>query len=162
MTNAVTITAPEGVPYIDIVREFDAPVAAVFRAHQDPELVKQWLGPRGFEMVIESYDFTTGGRYRYVHRDDKGGEYAFNGVFHAVKENESAIQTFEYEGFEGVVSIETMTLTDLGGNRTRLEAHSTYPSQEARDGMVESDMETGVSEGYERLDEVLAAAGSAS
>ncbi len=39
MTKSVTITAPEGVPFIEFEREFDAPVAAVFRAHQDPDLV---------------------------------------------------------------------------------------------------------------------------
>jgi peptide/nickel transport system substrate-binding protein/oligopeptide transport system substrate-binding protein len=51
-SNPVTITAPEGLPFIDIEREFDAPVAAVFNAHRDPELVRQWLGPDGYEMTI--------------------------------------------------------------------------------------------------------------
>ena len=155
MTNKVQIHAPEGLPFIDITREFDAPVAAVFRAHQDPELVKQWLGPRGYVMEIEEFDFRTGGRYVYVHTDPEGQEYRFNGVFHVVKENRSVIQTFEYEGAGGAVSIESMTFVDLGDNRTRLEGHSTYPSLEGRDAMVESGMETGVSEGYERLDEIL-------
>lgn len=62
MSNSVTITAPEGVPFIDIVREFDAPVAALFRAHAEPELVRQWLGPNGYEMDIEQWEFATGGR----------------------------------------------------------------------------------------------------
>lgn len=156
-TNPVTITAPEGVPFTDIEREFDAPVEAVYQAHRDPDLVKQWLGPHGFEMDIETWDLRTGGRYRYVHTDPEGGEYRFNGVFHVARENELIIQTFEFEGFPDVVSIESMTLTDLGNGRTRLDAHAVYPSLEARDGMVASDMETGVREGYERLDEVLAA-----
>src|SRR4051794_32649306 len=134
MTNSVTITAPEGLPFIDIVREFDAPVDAVFRAHRDPDLVKQWLGPNGYEMDIEHYDFSTGGGYRYIHRNDKGEEYRFNGVFHVVRENEFAIQTFEFEGFPDVVSIESLTLTDLGNGRTRLNVHSVYPTVETRDG----------------------------
>lgn len=155
-TNSVTITAPEGVPFSDIVREFDAPVEAVYRAHYEPELVQQWLGPYGLEMQIEAYDVRTGGRYRYVHKDGEGDEYAFNGVFHVARENEFIIQTFEFEGFPDVVGIEALTFEDLGGGRTRLAVHSTYPSQEARDGMVASGMETGVTEGYERLDGVLA------
>ena len=154
MTNAVTITAPEGVPYIEFEREFDAPVAAVFRAHKEPDLIKQWLGPRGYEMDIERYDFTTGGGYRYIHRDDKGAEYAFNGVFHVVRDNEFAIQTFEFEGFPDVVSIESLRFEDLGDGRTRLRGHSVYPTVEARDGMVASNMEVGLTEGYERLEEV--------
>jgi len=156
MTNPVTITAPEGVPFIDIEREFDAPVAAVFRAHAEPDLVKQWLGPNGYEMDIDHYDFSSGGGYRYVHRNPAGEEYAFNGVFHVVRENEFAIQTFEFEGFPDVVSIESMTFEDLGNGRTRLRAHAVYPTLEARDGMIASNMEVGVTEGYERLDKVAA------
>ena len=156
MTNPLTVTAPEGVPFIDFEREFDAPVAAVFNAHKDPELIKQWLGPRGYEMEIDHFDFRTGGGYRYIHRDPDGQEYVFNGVFHTVRENEFAIQTFEFEGFPDVVSIESMTFEDLGNGRTRLRGHSVYPSQEARDGMVGSGMEGGMSDGYEQLDELLA------
>jgi uncharacterized protein YndB with AHSA1/START domain len=156
MTNPVTITAPEGVPFIDIEREFDAPVAAVFRAHAEPDLIKQWLGPNGYEMDIERYDFTSGGGYRYLHRNPEGQEFAFNGVFHVVRENDFAIQTFEFDGFPDVVSIESLTFQDLGNGRTRLRAHAVYPSLEARDGMVASNMEVGVTEGYERLDKVAA------
>jgi len=155
MSNPLKVEAPAGVPFIDWEREFDAPVEAVFRAHKEPDLIKQWLGPRNYEMDIDSYDFRTGGRYRYLHRAD-GEEYAFNGVFHVVRENEFAIQTFEFEGFPDVVSIESMTFEALDGGRSRVRGHSTYPSMEARDGMVESGMEGGMSEGYQRLDEVLA------
>ena len=156
MTNPVTITAPEGLPFIDIEREFDAPVAAVFRAHAEPDLIKQWLGPNGYEMDIEHFDFTSGGGYRYVQRNPEGQEFAFNGVFHVVRENDFAIQTFEFEGFPDVVSIESLTFEDLGNGRTRLRAHAVYPTLEARDGMVASNMEVGVVEGYERLDKVAA------
>ena len=156
MTNPVTITAPEGVPFIEFTREFDAPVTAVFRAHAEPDLIKQWLGPNGYEMDIERYDFRTGGGYRYIHRDGKGGEFAFNGVFHVVRENDFAIQTFEFEGFPDVVAIESITFEDLGGGRSRVRGHSVYPSLEARDGMIASNMEVGLTEGYERLDKVAA------
>ena len=157
MTNPVTINAPEGLPFIEIIREFDAPVEAVFRAHAEPELVKQWLGPNGYEMDIERWDFTTQGGYRYVHRSPEGEEYWFNGTFHTVRDNEFAVQTFEFEGVPDVVAIESMTFEDLGDGRTRLRGWSTYPSVEARDGMVASGMEIGLREGYDRLDGILAA-----
>ncbi len=155
-TNPVTITAPEGVPFIDIDREFDAPVAALFRAHSDPELVRQWLGPNGYEMEIERWDFTSAGGYRYIHRDGKGGEYGFHGVFHVVRENDFAIQTFEFEGYPDVVALESLTFVDLGDGRARLSIHSVYPTVESRDGMVASNMETGVVEGYARLEKLAA------
>ena len=156
MTNALTLSVPEGEPFIDFMREFDAPVGAVFRAHSDPALVAQWLGPNGYEMDVEVYDFRTGGRYRYTHRNPRGDEFHFNGVFHVVRENEFAIQTFEFEGFPDVVSIESIRFEDLGDGRTRLTGHAVYPTQEARDGMAQSGMEAGMSQGYERLDALVA------
>jgi uncharacterized protein YndB with AHSA1/START domain len=157
MTNPVTITAPEGLPFIDIEREFDAPVEAVFDAHRDPALVKQWLGPSGYEMTIERWDFVPQGGYRYIHTNPEGESFAFNGVFHSVRENEFAIQTFEFEGYPDVVAIESATFEDLGGGRSRLKIHSVYPDVASRDGMVASGMETGVREGYARLDDLVAA-----
>jgi uncharacterized protein YndB with AHSA1/START domain len=143
------------VPFIDFEREFDAPVDAVFRAHKEPDLVKQWMGPSEYTTDIDTYDFRTGGRWRYVQRNEAGEEYAFNGVFHVVRENEFAIQTFEFEMFPDVVSIESLTFEDLGDGRSRVRGHATYPSLEARDGMVEGGMETGMTEGYQRLDDLL-------
>ena len=98
MTNPLDLDVPAGVPWIDFTREFDAPVAAVFDAHRDPAKVVRWLGPRGYEMVAERWDFVSGGGYRYVHRDPDGNEYWFRGCFHTVRENEFALQTFEFEG----------------------------------------------------------------
>ena len=156
MTNPVRIDAPAGLPYVDIEREFDAPVAAVFDAHRDPEKVRRWLGPHGYEMRIDRWDFTPQGGYRYTHIDRDGNEYGFRGTFHSVRENAFAVQTFEFEGAPDVVSIESMTFTARGGGRSRLSGHAVYPSVEARDAMVQSGMERGVVEGFERLDAVVA------
>jgi len=154
MSHALKVTVPEGVHFIDYAREFAYPVAEISRAHRDPALVAQWLGPRGMEMKIEEYDLRTGGSYRYEHSDD-GGSYRFAGVFHTVRENELIVQTFEFLGFPDVVSLETLTFVDLGNGRCKLVGHAVYPSQEARDGMAESGMETGLTEGFERLEELL-------
>lgn len=154
MSNTVQISAPEGLPFITIVREFDAPVAAVWRAHVEPELVRRWLGPNGYETRIDAFDIRRGGHYRYVQLAD-GEEYAFNGVVHAADEHRRIVQTFEYEGFPDVVSLDTTRFESLEGGRTRLTGTSVFPSVEARDGMLQSGMETGVREGYERLDAIL-------
>ena len=153
--HALTLTVPDGVPFIDWSREFDAPISSLYRAHSDPDLVKRWLGPAAYEMQIEAWDLRSGGHFRFVQSDDLGNRYAFNGVFHVARENDLIIQTFEFEGYPDVVSIETLRFEDLGDGRTRLTGHSTYPSQEARDGMAQSGMEGGMSEGYQRLDVVL-------
>ena len=63
-THETEIASDPHVPLVRITREFDAPPAKVFRAHTDPELVVQWLGPRRHEMRIDHYDCRTGGSYR--------------------------------------------------------------------------------------------------
>lgn len=155
MANETRITADERVPLIRIVREFDAPRDKVFRAHTDPELVAQWLGPRDRAMTIDYYDCRTGGSWRYIHTkgDD---EQAFHGSFHEVRPDETIVQTFTWEGMPDGVALERLTLEDLGNGRTRLVVTSLVDSFEARDAILASGMETGVREGYERLDALLA------
>jgi uncharacterized protein YndB with AHSA1/START domain len=153
-TRETQIAADPDVPLIRITREFDAPPARVFRAHTDPDLVVQWLGPRGLRMRIDHYDCRTGGSYRYVHGDENG-EYAFHGSFHEVRPDELIVQTFTFEGAPDGVALEKLVLTDLGDGRTRLTATSLCDSFADRDAMLASGMEVGVVEGYERLDEVL-------
>ncbi|MBE1498332.1 uncharacterized protein YndB with AHSA1/START domain [Amycolatopsis lexingtonensis] len=149
---STTITAQPATPFIEITREFAASPDKVLRAHTDPELVVRWLGPRGMEMELLEFDARSGGGYHYVHRDDRG-EYRFRDVYHTVSADR-IIQTFEFEGAPGEVCLESMTLVDLGG-RTRLESRSVFPSVEARDAAVESGMNNGITQSYERLDEVL-------
>ena len=148
------IVSDPHVPLVRITREFDAPPEKVFRAHTDPDLVRQWLGPRRHEMKIEHFDCRTGGSYRYIHSRD-GEDYGFHGCFHEVRPDELIVQTFTFEGFPDGVALETLVLEDLGDGRTRLTATSLVDSFEGRDAFVASGMETGVIEGYERLDEVL-------
>ncbi|MBJ7455718.1 MAG: SRPBCC family protein [Thermoleophilia bacterium] len=155
-TRETTIELDTEVPLVRITREFDAPPAKVFRAHVDPELVVRWLGPRGLEMRIDHYDCRTGGSYRYIHSQGDE-EYAFHGSFHEVRPDQVIVQTFTYEGMPDAVSLEKLMLTDLGGGRTRLTATSLVDSFADRDAFVASGMEVGIREGYERLDEVLAA-----
>lgn len=157
MTHALQLTVPDGLPFIEFEREFDHPVAEVFRAHADADLISKWLGPRDMKMDIDHYDFHTGGSYLYHHTGPDGIPYAFSGVFHTVRENDFAIQTFEFGGYPDIVSVDFLTFEDLGGGRCRLRGHSVFPSMAARDGMAASGMEGGMSEGYQRLEELLAA-----
>jgi uncharacterized protein YndB with AHSA1/START domain len=149
---STTITAQPGTPFIEITREFAAPPSAVLRAHTDPDLIVRWLGPHGMEMEIIEFDARSGGGYHYIHRDSRG-EYGFRGVYHTVGADR-IIQTFEYLGAPGEVSLESLTLTDLGGG-TRLSTRSVFPSVAARDAAVESGMSAGVTQSYEGLDAVL-------
>jgi uncharacterized protein YndB with AHSA1/START domain len=154
-TNPTYITAPDGTPFIEVVREFDAPRELVFRASTDPGLVGAWLGPRDLRMRVIEFDARPGGRYRYVHTAADGAEYTFRGVFHTVTE-ELIVQTFEFEGVPGSVSLEARTLHDLGG-RTRLHQNAVFSSVAARDQALAAGMEHGITESMDRLGELLGA-----
>jgi len=152
--NKITVTAEPGKQEIFMTREFDAPRELVFKAHIDPQLYVQWLGPHGYEMILETFEPVNGGKYRYVHKDTAGNEYGFHGTFHAMS-IDNMVQTFEFEGYPGHVSLDCMTLEELPGNRTKATIHSVFQSVSDRDGMIQNGMEKGVSEGYERLDDIL-------
>ena len=154
--NRTTITAEPGVQELFITREFDASRELVFKAHIDPDLFVQWLGPHGYEMKLETFEPRNGGGYRYLHKDKDGNEFGFHGAFH-VMTPERMVQTFEFEGYPGHVSLDSMTLEELPGGRTKITIQSVFQSVADRDGMVQAGMEKGVREGYERLDEILKA-----
>ena len=149
------ITAEPGIPLVLISREFDAPRDLVFRAYADPELLVQWLGPRDLTMTVDEYDVRDGGKWRYISKDAQGNEYGFHGVFHGNPSPDGIVQTFEFEGTPGHVSLDTFTLEEQDG-KTLMRSVSSFQSVEDRDGMVAGGMERGVYDSYERLTELLA------
>jgi len=158
MENKTVVTAEPGRQELFITREFDAPRELVFRAHTDPELYIQWVGPHGMTMTIDQWDCRDGGSYRYTH--ERGGHtYAFFGVNHEVLAPERIIGTFEFDGLpeRGHVIMGRTTFEDLPGGRCRVVHQSVFFSVADRDGMVQSGMERGVSDGYEKLDAMLGA-----
>jgi uncharacterized protein YndB with AHSA1/START domain len=149
------ITAEPGIPMVTIAREFDAPRDLVFRAHTDPDLLVQWLGPRDLTTTIDRYEARNGGAWRYLQTDAEGSTYGFHGVFHGDPSPDGIVQTFEFEGAPGHVCLQTTTLTERGG-KTLLRTTSAFQSVEDRDAMVASGMERGVHDSGERLAELLA------
>lgn len=149
------IVAEPGSLQVLMTREFAAPRELLFRAHTDPALLVQWLGPHDLTMEVDHFEVRDGGRWRYVSRDAAGGEYGFRGVFHGNPSVDGIVQTFEFEGMPGHVCLETLTFEERDGT-TILHANSVFQSVADRDGMIAAGMETGVDEGYEKLVELLA------
>jgi uncharacterized protein YndB with AHSA1/START domain len=150
-----TITTEPGVPFIDVEREFDAPRELVYRAYTDPDLLVQWLGPRKYAMTVERWEPREGGAWRYTHRDADGNAWGFHGVFHGDPSPDQMVQTFEFDGAPGHVSLESLRLDERDG-RTVVRSHSVYQSVEARDAMAASGMAEGMNDGFMRLDALLA------
>ena len=154
MMGKTNLIAEPGKQEITVTRVFDASPELLFKAFTDPDLYRQWLGPRNLTMTITQMDVKPGGLYRYIHRDTQGNEYGFHGVYHAVVASKRLVNTFEFEGMPGHVSLDTVTFEAQGG-KTKLVMQSVFQSVEDRDGMLMSGMEDGMNDSLERLDEVL-------
>jgi uncharacterized protein YndB with AHSA1/START domain len=150
-----TVTTPTD-REIHIERVFEAPRDRVFAVYTDPKLIPQWWGPRSTNTSVDEMDVRTGGRWRFLIRNPDGSESGFRGAYREVSAPDRIIQTFEWEGMPGHVSVETATFEDLGDGRTKVTTVSLFHTTEERDGMIASGMEGGMNETYERLDELLA------
>ena len=155
--NKTTIKAEPGKQELFITREFEASRELVFKAYTDEKIYAQWLGPHGLETWFEVFEPVSGGKYKFVQKDQDGNEFSFHGVTHEVVLNERIIGTFEFDGLPeaGHVTLETTRFESLTGNRTRVTSQFIFQSVADRDAMVQSGMEHGVVEGYERLDDIL-------
>ncbi|HVQ01439.1 MAG TPA: SRPBCC family protein [Candidatus Thermoplasmatota archaeon] len=158
-TKKMDFHAEPGKQEMFITREFDAPRELVYRAFTEKKLYAQWIGPKGNTTKITRFEPRNGGSWCYVQKDPNGKEYGFHGVYHEVLPPERMIDTFEFEGLPetGHVSLETATFEELPGNRTKLVIHTVFQSVQDRDGMVQTGMEHGMNESFDRLDELLAA-----
>jgi uncharacterized protein YndB with AHSA1/START domain len=152
-SSSFTLTTPSEREIV-ITRMFDAPRELVFKAVTDPTLIPRWWGPRRYETIVDKMDVRVGGVWRFINRDADGNEFAFNGVYREIVPPERVVQTFEFEPMPGHVSVDTMTLEEVDG-KTKLTSTSLFDSREDRDGMMQSDMESGVRETYDRFEEVL-------
>jgi uncharacterized protein YndB with AHSA1/START domain len=148
------IEADPKLPIIRLTRDFAATPTQLFRAHIEPDLFAQWVGPNAMTTRIEHWDAQSGGSWRYVAVRDSD-EYAFRGCFHEVRRPDRIVQTFTFEGEPEGVALETLWFEDLGDGRTRLRTQSLVDSFEGRDAWLRSGMEVGIDEGYAKLDRML-------
>jgi uncharacterized protein YndB with AHSA1/START domain len=153
-SNKLMVTTPSDREIV-LTRVFDAPRDLVFEAHSSCEHMSQWWGPRKYEIASCEMDFRPGGAWRIVHRGPGGEEdQGFHGEYREIVRPQRIVWTFEWEGMPGHVSVETLTLEEHDG-KTTVTGTSVFDSVEDRDGMLESGMESGAAETYDRLDEYL-------
>ncbi len=149
--NEAEVVVDDEVPVVRIIREFDAPVEEVFRAHVDPEVFVRWNWDDGWSVRFDHFDCRTGGSYR-ITMSGPEMEGSVHGSFHDVIPNERIVQTFSPDAAPDLVVLETHRFEDLGEGRTRLTAQSLVESFDVRDAFLDA----GLVEGYARLDALLA------
>ena len=153
-SGTLTVTTPTD-REITFTRQFKAPRDLVFEAHSSCEHMSNWWGPRGYEIAFCDLDFRPGGAWRIVQRGPDGTEYGFRGEFREIVQPERITWTFEFDGVPGHVSVQTVTFEEREGVTT-IAGTAVFESVEDRDGMIESGMEAGMVETYDRLEEYVA------
>jgi uncharacterized protein YndB with AHSA1/START domain len=153
--------AAHGDREIVVTRVFDAPRQLVFDAYTKPELIKRWLlGPGGWSMPICETDFRTGGKYRYVWRNETdGSEMGMGGVYREIVAPERIVVTevFDEAWYPGE-AVDTIVLVEQNGTTT-LTQTILYNSGETRDAVLKSPMQTGMAASYDRLEKFLPSLG---
>ena len=136
-------------------RVFNAPREMVWKVYTDPSLVPEWWGPRYLTTVVEKMDVKVGGAWRFIQKDPKGNEFAFNGIFREVTPPERLVYTFEFEPMAGHISMDSLSFVELPGGKTKIVATTSFNSLEDLEGMLQSGMESGAVESWDRLEELL-------
>jgi uncharacterized protein YndB with AHSA1/START domain len=143
---------------IVVKRAFDAPRDVVFKAFTNPDLIPRWWGSRRFTTIVEQMEVRRGGQWRFITRNNQNGtEYGFRGVYHDVVPFERTVSTLEYEqGGPGYLQLVTDSFEESDG-RTRYVSVALFSTVGDRDGWIPTDMDKGISESMDMIDELIRA-----
>ena len=150
MEQKTKIDAEDGRQDLTITREFELPLALLFKAYEDPDIVAQWMGTK----VLKLENINHGG-YRFETTDPKGNKHGFNGVIHEFKANERITRTFEMENTAFPVWLEFLTFERLTDDTSKLTMHVIYKSAAVRDQLLQLPFAQGINWAHNRLQDVV-------
>ena len=153
-TGSLQVTTPSD-REVRLTRVFDAPRQMVWDAFTKPELMKRWFGPRGWSLAECTIDLRVGGGWRFILQGPEGQKMGMRGVYREIEAPERSVHIETFDDYPGE-SVVTAVFTEKGG-KTTMEATVLYASKEVRDTVIQSGMEHGAAESYDKLAEVLAA-----
>lgn len=145
--------------HVKITRLIEGPRDLVWRAHNEPELMKQWLlGPDGWRMTACEIDPTVGGKYRYAWEPVDGTEgqaFGFDGETLLIDAPRRSVTTEHMTGTDFPSTLNELNLYEEDG-ATLITLFIEYPDQETRDMVLATGMTDGMETSYARLENVLA------
>jgi uncharacterized protein YndB with AHSA1/START domain len=149
-----TLTLPSD-RELAIKRVFNATARTLFDVWTRPEHVRKWYGVRSTTVTVCEIDLRVGGAWRWVIARP-GLEVAFSGVFLEIEPPRLLKRTELFEAIPGAESVVTLTFDEKDG-QTTLTLHTRFPSKQHRDGCLQSGMELGMRECFQKIDELVAA-----
>ena len=153
-TGTLQVTTPTDREIV-LTRVFDAPRNLVYDAFTQPELLKRWFGPRGWSLTVCDVDLKVGGGFRFVMRGPDGRDMGMRGVYRELVPPDRSVHMESFDDFPGEAQVTAVFVEKSG--KTTMTATVLYPSKEVRDAVIQSGMEHGAAESYDKLAELLAA-----
>lgn len=150
MEQKTKVNAEDGRQDLLITREFELPVALLFKAYTDADIVEQWMGTKVLKLENKNH-----GSYQFETTDPKGNKHRFNGTIHQFMPDRSIIRTFEMEGAPFSVQLEFLQFEELDANNSKLTIHSVFKSVQHRDQMLQLPFKMGINMAHERLQDIM-------
>lgn len=151
MEQKTKVTAEEGKQELFITRVFDLPLALLFKAYVEPELVEQWMGTKVLKLESKKQ-----GAYRFETTDAKGNILLQStGVIHDIVTNEKIIRTFEMENTPYPVQLEYLTFEKLSDQTSRLKMQVVYKSVADRDEILKLPFTYGINRAHNNLEKIV-------
>ena len=150
MEQKTLINASEGKQDLTITRQFDLPVALLFKAYEDPALVEQWMGTKVLKLENRKH-----GSYQFETTDPKGNIHGFNGTIHEFSPNQKITRTFEMENTPFGVQLEFLTFEQLSGETSKLTMHVIYESAAQRDQVLSMPFAQGINMAHNRIQDIV-------
>jgi uncharacterized protein YndB with AHSA1/START domain len=145
------ITAESDKQELFITREFDAPLALLFKAYTEPELVEQWMGTKVLKLESKKH-----GAYRFETTDTNGNILLqSNGVVHEFILNDKITRTFEMENTVYPVQLEYLEFEKLTDDTSKLNMHVVYKSVADRDAILKLPFAFGINTAHNKLQEMI-------
>lgn len=136
---------------IRFTRDFDAPIQLVFDVLTKEEHVRRTFAPFGEEVKVCAIDLRVGGEYSCVMVTEDGTEMSFRGTFIEVEPPTRMVQTWLFDGWPGVETIETVELREADGVTTMTQT-TTFRDKTGRAHMTKFD---GIEAYFDHIEELL-------
>jgi uncharacterized protein YndB with AHSA1/START domain len=156
MEQKTKITAEQGKQDLMITREFDLPLALLFKAYIEPQLVEEWMSNDYTKTKLVKFESRKQGAYQLETTDPQGKVvFRANGVIHELDPNRKITRTFEMENTPFGVQLEVYEFEKLSDNTSKLNMHVVYESVAQRDQVLQLPFAKGINMAHERLEEVV-------
>ena len=150
----------EGETVIVVKRRFEAPPEAVYRAHLDPEIIREWmLGPDGWTMPVCINEAKPGGKIRYEWSNGDGGFY-LTGEIIALEPPRRIVHVERMHMPDPTPDNRVETTFTPDGSGTLMVMRMNVPDEKTRAAMLATGMARGMEASYARFERLHAAKGA--